>query len=114
MPIQTNIAVDLGETWVINHTSYSSDGVTPLNLTGGTVALYVKGTAGAILTPVQSTVTYPAPTAGQSNIVVTPAQQIAANVTAQVANYLIRTTLSDGTVSDQNIGVMAINSTAAS
>ena len=92
----------------------TSDGTTPLNLTGATVALYVKGSASAILVPAQSTTTITNAALGQSTIEVSPAQQTAAGITAgQVGNYVLRIALLDGTVTDQNIGSFTIRQTAA-
>ena len=113
MALQKNLAFDLGETWIIDHTSYDYDGVTPLDLTGGSVVLYVKGAITALIGAGNQTLTLTSPTLGQSRIVVTPAQQTSAGVTVQVARYLIRTTLADGTVSDQNYGAFNITATAA-
>jgi len=113
MATTTNLTFDLGETWIINHTA-TSDGTTPLNLTGATVALYVKGAAAAVLTPAQSTTVITNASLGQSTIKVSPAQQTAAGITAgQVCNYVLRITLQDGTVTDQNAGSFTIRQTAA-
>jgi hypothetical protein len=109
----TNLSFDLGETWIINHTA-TSDGSTPLNLTNATVALYVKNASAQLIGPSQQTVTITSAASGASTIKVTPAQQTAAGITAQVASYVIRVTLQDGTVTDQNSGSFTILATAAS
>ncbi len=113
MTITANLTFDLGETWIIDHTSCNTDGLTPIDITGGSVGFYVKGTAAAVLTPSQATSTITDGPNGKATIKVTPAQQTAAGVTAQVASYVIRTTLADGTVTDQNIGTLTIRTTAA-
>lgn len=113
MATTTNLTFDLGETWIINHTA-TSDGSTPLNLTGATVALYIKGSSSAILTPANATAAITNAAAGQSKISVSPAQQTAAGITAgQVGTYVLRVTLQDGTVTDQNVGSFTIKQTAA-
>jgi hypothetical protein len=108
-----NLAFDLGETWIIKHTA-TQDGKSPFNLTNASVALYVKSSAGVVIIgPSQQTTTITDVVNGLSQITVTPAQQTAAGVTAQVASYLIRVTLQDGTITDQNWGSFTIRSTAA-
>ena len=105
-----NLAFDLGETWIIDHQANDADGTTILDITGGSVQLFVKGAAGAqLLTLGQQTVTLTTPAQGKSTIKVTPAQQTAAAMTAQAATYVIRVTLADGTVTDQNYGTFTIN-----
>lgn len=113
MTITSNLTFDLGETWIIDHTSCNTDGVTPIDITGGSVNLYVKGTTTAVLIPSQTTSTITDGPNGKATIKVTPAQQTSAGVMAQVAAYVIRTTLADGTVTDQNIGTLTIRATAA-
>jgi hypothetical protein len=105
-----NLAFDLGETWIIDHQSFDADGTTVLDITGGSVQLFIKSAAGAqLLTSGQQTVTLTTPASGKSQIKVTPSQQTTAAISAQIGTYSIRVTLADGTVSDQNYGTFTIN-----
>lgn len=114
MATTANLVFDLGETWIIDLTAYDSDGLTAFDLTGATVALYVKGSSSAILTPANTTVQLIAPTSGKARITVTPAQQTTAGITAaQVGTYVLRVTLNTGQVTDQAIGSFTIRATAA-
>ena len=109
-----NLSFDLGETWIIDHTAYDSDGVTPRDLTGATGVLYVKSQTGAqVLPTAQQSFTLTTPTQGKSRFKVTPAQQIAASISAISGTYVLRFTYPDGTVEDQNYGTFTINATAA-
>ena len=115
MATTANLVFDLGETWIIDLTAYDSDGLTAFDLTGATVALYVKGSSAAILTPANTTVVLTTPASGKARITVTPAQQAAAGITAaQVGNYVLRVTLNTGVVTDQAVGSFTIRATAAS
>lgn len=107
-----NLAFDLGETWIIDLDANDTDGVTPLDLTGATVALSVKGASGYVIQAAQTTVTMLNAAGGIARIQCSPAQQTAAGVTAQNANYVIRVTLSSGIVTDQAYGTFTINATA--
>lgn len=114
MATTANLVFDLGETWIIDLTAYDSDGLTAFDLTGATVGLYVKGASAAILTPTNTTVVLTAPASGKARVTVTPTQQTTAGITAgQVGTYVLRVTLQDGTVTDQNVGSFTIKQTAA-
>ena len=108
----TRLSMVRGDTELLTLTVLLPDGVTPLDLTGATIALSVKNTAGYVIQAAQTTVTILNAAGGIARIQCTPAQQTAASVTAQVANYTIRVTLASGIVSDQVYGTFVINSTA--
>ena len=103
-----NLAFDLGETWIIDINVNDSDGLTPYDLTGASIALTVKNSTGYVIQAAQTAVTILSASTGLARIQCTPAQQAAAGVTAQVASYLIRVTLASGLVTDQAKGVFEI------
>ena len=114
MANQQNVSFDLGETWEVDFTACDGNGVALADITGATVALYLKVGSATLMVPSQSTGVVVNGPKAQAKVTVTPAQQVAANLTAMVASYVIRLTLVDGvTVSDQLVGSWAINGTAA-
>jgi hypothetical protein len=111
MAVQQNLAFDKGETWVINHTAYASDGSTALNLTGATVTIQVTNSSGTtVLAAGVATVVVTSASAGQSTITITPAMQTSF-VQGQY-NYTIRITLASGVVTDQNYGTLTVRLSA--
>lgn len=115
MALTTNLQFDLGESWQIDGTCNDTDGVTPLGLTGATISFYVRrrGDSQLLISPSQVTTSITSAAAGKYRIRMSPAQQQAAGLTPQAAWYLIRITLNDGTVTDQNDGAFIIRPTAA-
>ena len=110
MPIKTNIAFDLGETWVINHTACAADGVTPRDLTGAAVAFQMRNSGGVLIAPGQTSVSIAAPTSGQSVITIPTSAQ--AGLTPGSYSYGIRVTLAGGSITDQNSGSLTVNASA--
>jgi hypothetical protein len=83
MSAPQNLTFWLGEDWIIDHTSYLGDGVTPLNLaqTGAYVQLQVRNAGGLIIPAVQGAIL--SGSGGGSNIII-PSPKTAGNASPQL------------------------------
>lgn len=110
MALNQNLAFDLGETWIINHTAYNSDGVTPLGITGATVEFQVKNGSSILIPFSATTVTIPIGTDGKSVITVPPSAQ--AGLAPGVYSFTVRIILAGGIITDQTYGSIAVSGSA--
>ena len=108
MAFRQNLSFTLGETWIIDHLAFQSDGVTALPITGATVSIQVKDKTGAIaLAAGVATVTITDGPNGKSTLQVDPSMQ--GSFVVGVYRYTIRITLSNGVVTDQSQGSFSVN-----
>lgn len=95
----------IGETWTISGHVRDANGLI-VDLTGATIQLRITLGNSMIFDLVG--VILPPATAGAYLFEITPDQQVQANVTLTTYRYEVRATLSDGTVSVQNVGEITI------
>ena len=114
MSIYVQVKVDLGADWVISHSAFAADNITPLDLTGATLAMQIVDKNGNIVVPSASVLyTGIAPlSAGKSTLTISAATQQALGIDVGTYEYTIRATLSNGLVTDLNYGPWAVKKTA--
>ena len=106
MATPSTLAFDYGEDWAIDGTAVANDGVTPIDLTAGSVTIQVRNVAAILLASGVVTATLTVPLQGKYTLIVGHA--LTTGLTPGTYAFTIRATLSGGSVFDLNTGTLTV------